>query len=128
MKQKQKSPRGKEKVEMNDFQSVKNLIIQLVKEKTGGFDDDSWEADYKLNWEAELSERLEKALFNMSKMASARESGDDVMLTAALVHSRMNFMDLANFFRDIYDDLDALLVKPVWPDIPEGFDYGKSSN
>ncbi|MFJ2467208.1 hypothetical protein [Pseudomonas sp. NPDC087615] len=50
------------------------------------------------------------------------------MLTAALVHSRMNFMDLANFFRDIYDDLDALLVKPVWPDIPEGFDYGKSSN
>ncbi|WP_212809218.1 hypothetical protein [Pseudomonas sp. Seg1] len=128
MKQKQKSPRGKEKVEMNDFQSVKNLIIQLVKEKTGGFDDDSWEADYKLNWEAEMSERLEKALFNMSKMASARESGDDVMLTAALVHSRMNFMDLANFFRDIYDDLDALLVKPVWPDIPEGFDYGKSSN
>ncbi|POA46116.1 hypothetical protein C1893_22095 [Pseudomonas sp. MPR-ANC1] len=113
---------------MNDFQSVKNLIIQLVKEKTGGFDDDSWEADYKLNWEAELSERLEKALFNMSKMASARESGDDVMLTAALVHSRMNCMDLANFFRDIYDDLDALLVKPVWPDIPEGFDYGKSSN
>lgn len=112
---------------MNDFESVKNLIIQLVKEKTGGFDGNSWEADYKLNWEAELSERLEKALFNMSKMASARESGDDVMLTAALVHTRMNFMDLANFFRDIYDDLDALLVKPVWPDIPEGFDYGKSS-
>ncbi|MFJ2467209.1 hypothetical protein [Pseudomonas sp. NPDC087615] len=45
---------------MNDFESVKNLIIQLVKEKTGGFDDDSWEADYKLNWEAELSERLRK--------------------------------------------------------------------
>jgi hypothetical protein len=31
-------------------------------------------------------------------------------------------MDLANFFRDIFDDLDALLRKPVWPDIPEGFD------
>jgi len=31
-------------------------------------------------------------------------------------------MDPANFFRDIFDDLDALLRKPVWPDIPEGFD------
>lgn len=112
---------------MNDFESVKNLIVQLVKEKSGGFDGDSWEADYKLEWESELSERLEKAFFNMSRAASARESGDEVMLKAALIHSRMDFMDLANFFRDIYDDLDALVVKTFWPEIPPGFEYGENA-
>lgn len=33
---------------MKDFESVKKLIIQLVKDKTGNFDGGSWEADYKL--------------------------------------------------------------------------------
>lgn len=34
---------------MKDFESVKKLIIQLVKDKAGDFDGGSWEADYKLN-------------------------------------------------------------------------------
>lgn len=108
---------------MKDFESVKKLIIQLVKDKAGDFDGGSWEADYKLNWEGELAERLANAFYNMSRAASAKENTDDVMLKAALLNSRTDFMDLANFFRDIFDDLDALLRKPVWPDIPEGFDY-----
>lgn len=37
-------------------------------------------------------------------------------------------MDLANFFRDIYDDLDALVKKPIWPEIPKGFVYEKVSD
>lgn len=113
---------------MNDFESVKNLIIQLVKEKTGSFDGNSLEADYKLDWEAELSERLGNAFYNMSRAASAKENEDDVMLKVALMNSRVDFMDLANFFRDIYDDLDALVKKPFWPEIPKGFDYEKVSD
>ena len=123
----QKSPRGIKEAEMNDFESVKNLIIQTVKEKTGDFDGDSQEADYSLNWKDELSEMLEFVLFNMSKAASARESGDDVMLQAALLHSRIHLMNLSGFFRDIRDDLEALLLEPDWPEIPDGFSYGKDS-
>ncbi len=108
---------------MNDFESVKNLIIQLVKEKTGSFDGNSLEADYKLDWE-----RLGNAFYNMSRAASAKENADDVMLKVALMNSRVDFMDLANFFRDIYDDLDALVKKPFWPEIPKGFDYEKISD
>lgn len=113
---------------MNDFESVKQLIIELMKEKTGSFDGNSLEADYKLDWEAELSERLGNAFYNMSRAASAKENADDVMLKVALMNSRVDFMDLANFFRDIYDDLDALVKKPFWPEIPKGFDYEKVSD
>lgn len=112
---------------MNDFESVKKLIIQLVKDKAGDFDGDSWEGDYKLNWEAELAERLASTFYNMSRAASAKADSNEVMLKAALLNSRTDFMDLANFFRDIYDDLDALVKHPAWPKIPKGFDYGKIS-
>jgi hypothetical protein len=111
---------------MNDLESVKNLIIQTVKEKTGDFDGDGLEADYKLNWKDELSEMLELVLFNMSKAASARERGDDVMLQAALMHSCIHLMNLSGFFRDIRDDLESLLLGPGWPEIPDGFSYGNT--
>ena len=111
---------------MNDLESVKNLIIQTVKEKTGDFDGDGLEADYKLNWKDELSEMLELVLFNMSKAASARERGDDVVLQAALMHSCIHLMNLSGFFRDIRDDLEALLLGPGWPEIPDGFSYGNT--
>ncbi|WP_130903351.1 hypothetical protein [Pseudomonas sp. Sample_23] len=112
---------------MNDLESVKHFIVELMEEKTGRFDENSLEADYKLDWESELSERLGNAFYNMSRAASAKADSNEVMLKAALLNSRTDFMDLANFFRDIYDDLDALVKHPAWPKIPKGFDYGKIS-
>lgn len=108
---------------MNDLDVVKGFIVQLVQDRKGSFDDGEWEADYKLNWDSEFAERMEKGLLNIAKAISARKSEDDIMLKAALLHARVDFMDLANFFRDIYDDLDTLVRDKSWPEIPENFDY-----
>ncbi|MGF6489634.1 hypothetical protein [Pseudomonas frederiksbergensis] len=108
---------------MNDLDVVKGFIVQLVQDRKGSFDDGGWEADYTLNWDSEFSERMEKGLFNIAKAISARKSEDDVMLKAALLHARVDFMGLANFFRDIYDDIDTLVRDKSWPEIPGDFDY-----
>jgi hypothetical protein len=113
---------GKE-AEMNDLDVIKGFIVQLVQDKKGSFDGGEWEADYKLSWNSEFAERIEKGRSNIAKAMSARKNKDEVMLKAALLHARVDFMDLASFFRDIYEDLDALVKDKSWPEIPEDFDY-----
>ncbi|MEW7859083.1 hypothetical protein AB2M95_24490 [Pseudomonas chlororaphis] len=108
---------------MNDLEVVKGFLIQLIQDKKGDFESGEWEADYDLNWGSEFSERIDRGFYNVAKAIAARKSKDDVMLKVALLNARVDFMDLANFFRDIYDDIDALLKDTSWPEVPEGFDY-----
>ncbi|WP_085633318.1 MULTISPECIES: hypothetical protein [unclassified Pseudomonas] len=108
---------------MNDFESVKSLIIQTIKERSGSFDGDSLEADYRMNWDEDLSEVLEYVLCNMSNAAFAKQSGDDVMLKVALMNSCIRLKELFFFFRDIQDDLEAFVLESGWPEVPEGYVY-----
>lgn len=108
---------------MKNLDGVKRLIVQLVESKIGVFDGYEWEADYNLNWDSEFSERLDAAFYDVGKAAVALRDKDDVTLIAAVLGSRTDFLDLSNFFRDIYEDLDALATDISWPDIPEDFVY-----
>ncbi len=109
--------------EMNNFESVKSLIVQTIKERSGSFDGDSSEADYGMNWDDKLSESLDYVFCNMSNAASAKKSRDDVMLRVALLRSCIRLKELSFFFRDIHDDLEAFILEPGWPEIPEGYVY-----
>lgn len=93
---------------MTDLDSLKKVIAKVAEAKKGGFKGADWEADYSLNWDDEFLERYGKGKESIARALAALEGDDDAELQAALVIGRANFLDLSNFFRDIYDDLDVL--------------------
>lgn len=93
---------------MSDLDSLREVVAKVAAAKRGVFDSAEWEADYSLDWDDEFLERYEKGKESIARALAALDAGDSVELQAALVIGRANFLDLSNFFRDIYDDLDVL--------------------
>jgi hypothetical protein len=118
---KTKSVGGWEGIMMSDLEELKGVIVKLLETKEGRFEGADWEADYNLNWDAEFLGRLEEGRKCIAKALESLEGKDDVGLAVAIIIGRTRFLDLSNFFRDIYDDLDVLAKHPSWPKIPDDY-------
>ncbi|WP_447768676.1 hypothetical protein [Pseudomonas kilonensis] len=106
---------------MSDLEELKGVIVKLMEAREGGFEGADWVADYSLNWDAEFLERFEEGRKCIAKALESLEREDDVGLIVAIILGRTRFLDLSNFFRDIYDDLDVLVKHPSWPKIPDDY-------
>lgn len=113
-------------VAMKDGEVFRKTLIDLIAEKWGTFEAESWAADYRLNWNDELSELMGNAVSDVSRVAQALKNKDDVELCVAAGRARTGFLDLSNFFRGIFDDFDALVRETEWQEIPDDYVYDKT--
>ncbi|MCR8722091.1 hypothetical protein NVV30_25785 [Pseudomonas syringae] len=110
---------------MKNINDVKTLIPRLCAKKHIVFNDDEWSADYKIDWESELSKLMSDVVNDIEKLIKGVESDDDVLSVAAITMARIRFLKLSDFFLDIHEDFERLLSTDEieWPKIGDDYNY-----
>ncbi|RMV94837.1 hypothetical protein ALP01_200363 [Pseudomonas caricapapayae] len=107
---------------MND---VKKIISALISKNKIDFCHDDWSANYRQDWDEELSKDLRLAFGDVEKLIAGVENNDDVLSLGALTMARIRFLMLSDHFLNIHEDLEKMLV--IYRDknieIPEDYKY-----
>ncbi|QHF01000.1 MULTISPECIES: hypothetical protein [Pseudomonas syringae group] len=110
---------------MTSINDAKKIISALAAEKQITFCEEEWNANYNNNWDEELSKIMKLALEDVEKLCNGVRNNDDVLSSVALTMARIRFMKLSDFFLNIHEDFEKLLLiyKDDWPKIPENYKY-----
>ncbi|WP_163000510.1 hypothetical protein, partial [Pseudomonas viridiflava] len=76
---------------MND---VRKIISALISKNKIDFCHDDWSANYRQDWDEELSKDLRLAFDDVEKLIAGVENNDDVLSLGALTMARIRFLTL----------------------------------
>lgn len=110
---------------MKNIEDAKKAILTLLDKKGITFTDEEWSADYKVGWNEEFTKLMNSALDDIEKMSIAIEGNNDISGVAAITMARIKLLHLSDFFLNIHEDLEKLLLTNdiKWPKIPTDYKY-----
>jgi hypothetical protein len=110
---------------MNDklkFEKMKNIFSEILIEKLGDLSEsDDLAINYKRNMDEKFQTRLHLLNQAINFLDNARSEKDELATQTALLILRSQSMGLADFFNAIVNDIESILNKPKWIEIPEDY-------
>ncbi|WP_435639294.1 hypothetical protein [Carnimonas bestiolae] len=91
---------------------------------------EGWHSDFTSNLEDKLAHDLARLQIELKLLKDAYQRNDLITVHFALIQMKPTLLSTSSFFRDLFDDMDELIVskRGELPKIPERYDIPESYN
>ncbi|MGJ8522570.1 hypothetical protein R84981_001258 [Carnimonas sp. R-84981] len=107
---------------MIGIDDIKDVLIGL------SGDTESWNSDLTSNLDDDLAHDIVRLQIELKLLKDSYQRNDLITVQCALVRARSMLLSISNFFKDLADDTEELLLskKGELPEIPGGYDVPES--
>ncbi|MGJ8517580.1 hypothetical protein [Carnimonas bestiolae] len=109
---------------MIGIDNIRDVLVGL----TG--DTESWNSDFTSNLDDKLARNLMRLQIELKLLKDSCQKNDLIAAQCALSMTRSKLLDVSNFFHNLADDTDELLIskRGELPEIPEEYDIPEPYN